>query len=95
MARALFERFPCPILEIVFRRRKAWQIESMKPAAPVDLDEREQDTFASALDRFSSMVWRKPRTRRRYRYDLAVLVNPDEEMPAHDAVALKRLKKPP
>ena len=37
VARALFERFPCPILEIVFKRRKQWQIESMKPAAPADL----------------------------------------------------------
>lgn len=93
VARALFERFPCPILEIVFKRRKQWQIESMKPAAPVDLGEHEQDVFAAALDRFSSMVWRKPRTRRRYRYDLAVLVNPDEEMPPSDKVALKRFVK--
>ncbi len=92
-ARALFERFPCPILEVVFKRRKGWQIESMKPAAPADLDEREQDLFAAALDRFSSMVWRKPRTRRRYRYDLAVLVNPEEEMPPSDKVALKRFEK--
>jgi glutathione synthase/RimK-type ligase-like ATP-grasp enzyme len=93
VARALFERFPSPILEVVFRRRKSWQIESMKPAAPADLDEREQDAFASALDRFSSMVWRKPRTRRRYRFDLAILVNPEEEMPPSDAVALKRFEK--
>lgn len=93
VARALFERFPCPILEIVFKRRKQWQIESMKPAAPADLGEHEQDVFAAALDRFSSMVWRKPRTRRRYRYDLAVLVNPDEEMPPSDKVALKRFEK--
>lgn len=89
VARALFERFPCPILEVVFRHRKQWQIESMKPAAPADLDEREQDVFAAALDRFSSMIWRKPRTRRRYRFDLAMLVNPEEEMPPSDEAALK------
>ncbi|KAA1173803.1 RimK family protein [Marinobacter salinexigens] len=93
VARVLFERFPCPILEVVFKRRKHWQIESMRPAAPADLNEQEQDLFASALDRFSSMVWRKPRTRRRYRYDLAVLVNPDEDMPPSDKVALKRFEK--
>ena len=93
VARALFERFPCPILEVVFKRRKGWQIESMKPAAPADLEEREQDVFAAALDRFSSMVWRKPRARRRYRFDLAVLVNPDEEMPPSDKVALTRFEK--
>ena len=93
VARALFERFPCPILEVVFRHRKQWQIETMKPAAPADLDEREQDLFAAALDRFSSMIWRKPRTRRRYRFDLAMLVNPEEELPPSDEMALKRFER--
>jgi glutathione synthase/RimK-type ligase-like ATP-grasp enzyme len=94
VARALFERFPCPILEVVFRRRrKVWQIESMKPAAPQDLVETEQDIFAESLDRFSSMIWRKPRARRRYRFDLAMLVNPEEELPPSDKVALGRFEK--
>ncbi|EAZ97108.1 RimK family protein [Marinobacter sp. ELB17] len=93
VARALFDRLPCPILEVVFKRRKTWQIESMKPAAPVDLQEQEQDVFATSLDRFSGMVWRKPRARRNYRFDLAILVNPDEEMPPSDKEALKRFEK--
>ena len=93
VARALFDRFPCPILEVVFRYRKQWLIHSMKSAAPADLDEREQDVFAGALDRFSSMIWRKPKSRRRYRYDLAILVNPDEEMPPSDKTALKRFER--
>lgn len=93
VARALFDRFPCPILEVVFKRRKTWQIESMRPAAPVDLQEHEQDIFAAALDRFSGMVWRKPRARRNYRFDLAILVNPDEEMPPSDKEALQRFEK--
>lgn len=93
VARALFERFPCPILEVVFRRRKNWQIESMKPASPADLSDREQDAFAAALDRFSSIVWRKPRSRRQYRFDLAMLVNPEEQLPPSDKAALARFEK--
>lgn len=93
VARVLFERFPCPVLEVVFRRRKGWQIDSMKPASTADLSDTEQDAFAAALDRFSSIVWRKPRGRRRYRYDLAVLVNPDEQLPPSDRVALERFEK--
>ncbi|WP_203141200.1 RimK family protein [Marinobacter mangrovi] len=89
VARALFERFPCPILEVVFRYRKTWQIESMKPASPADLTESEQDVFAGALDRFSSALWRKPRSRRQYRYDLAMLVDPEEKLPPSDAKALQ------
>src|SRR5690554_7806153 len=65
----------------------------MKPAAPADLNEADQDVFAAALDRFSSMIWRKPRTRRRYRFDLAMLVNPEAEMPPSDEAALKRFER--
>ncbi|KXS54130.1 MAG: 30S ribosomal protein S6 modification protein-like protein [Marinobacter sp. T13-3] len=93
VARALFDRFPCPVLEVVFRYRKQWQIDSLKPAAPADLNDHEQDVFAAALDRFSSMIWRKPRTRRHYRFDLAMLVNPDEELPPSDEAALKCFEK--
>ncbi|NMT65078.1 RimK family protein [Marinobacter orientalis] len=93
VARALFDRFPCPILEVIFRRGKTWQIASMKPGCPADLRGKEQDDFAAALDRFSSMVWRKPRTRRRYRFDLAMLVNPEEEMPPSDREALNKFEK--
>lgn len=93
VARALFERYPCPCLEVVFRRRRSWQIDSMKPVSPVELSDAEQDTFAEALDRFSSIVWRKPRSRRRFRFDLAILVNPDEAMPPSDEVALTRFAK--
>ncbi|MDX1755665.1 MAG: RimK family protein [Marinobacter sp.] len=93
VARSLFERFPCPILEVVFKRRRGWQIETMKPLSPVDLTDTEQDAFAEALDRYSSIVWRPPRSRKRYRYDLAVLVNPDEALPPSDAMALERFAR--
>ncbi|MFN2359672.1 MAG: RimK family protein [Marinobacter sp.] len=93
VARALFDRFPCPILEVVFRRGKSWQIASMKPGCPADLKGKEQDDFAAAFDRFSSMVWRKPRSRRRYRFDLAMLVNAEEEMPPSDKEALNKFEK--
>lgn len=90
VAKELFEHFPCPILEVMLKRRRTWQIESLRPLSPADLSESEQDLFASALDRYSRVVWRKPRSRRRYRYDLAVLVNPDEALPPSDRVALGR-----
>lgn len=93
LARALFERFPCPILKIVFRRRKHWRIDSLRPGTPRELTETEQDQFASALDLFSRIVWRKPRIRRSYRFDLAMLVNPDEKMPPSDETALKRFER--
>lgn len=90
LGRALFERFPSPILEVEFKRRKVWQIESLKVISVADLNEADQDLFAVALDRVSRVLWRKPRSRRRYRFDLAMLVNPEEEMAPSDRVALSR-----
>lgn len=40
VARALFERFPCPILEIVFKRRKQWQIDSCGRERPASWTNR-------------------------------------------------------
>lgn len=90
LGRALFDRFPSPILEVEFKQRKVWQIESLKVISVADLTEADQDPFAAALDRVSRVLWRKPKSRRRYRFDLAMLVNPEEEMAPSDRVALSK-----
>lgn len=93
LARALFDQFPCPILEVQFRRRERWHISRLRMRGINSLDEQEQTEFAEALDRFSRNIWRKPKDRRRYRHDLAILVDPDEKMPPSDDRALKRFEK--
>ncbi|WLD58124.1 RimK family protein [Salinispirillum sp. LH 10-3-1] len=92
VARQLFEQFPCPILRVTFQQDTAstWHIHSLKSGALHQLTEAEEDAFAAALDQFSRKVWRKPRSRRSARYDLAMLVDPNEAMPPSDKVALKK-----
>ncbi len=90
LARLLFERFPAPILDIELKRRKGWMISRIKPLTPAKLTDDEQTAFADALDHFSRKIWRAPKTRRRYRFDLAMLVNPTEQLPPSDASALKQ-----
>ena len=91
LARQVFEVFPCPLLRIEFVRDKGaqWQIGSIKPVALTSLDDAQEDAFAQALDRFSRKIWRKPRSRRSYRYDLAMLCDDKEDMPPSDKKALK------
>lgn len=93
LARDLFERFACPILEIEFRHRARWEIASLKPMAPSELSEDQQTVFAAALERYSRAVWRRPRERTRYRYDMAILVDPEEELPPSNARAIKHFMK--
>ncbi len=89
LARQIFETFPCPILRIEFERQRVWQVASIKPVGLNALSDSQEDAFADALDGFSKKLWRKPRARRKYRYDLAMLHDPNEKMPPSNRKALK------
>lgn len=90
LARLLFERFPCPVLEITLRLEQQWQITDLNAISPRDLDDAMQTLFAEALDKFSKKIWRKGRTRKAARYDLAILINPSEKLPPSNRGALKK-----
>jgi glutathione synthase/RimK-type ligase-like ATP-grasp enzyme len=89
LARQVFETFPCPILRLEFEREKVWQISAIKPAGLHTLTDEQEDSFAEALDKFSKKLWRKPRARKQYRYDIAMLADPNEAMPPSNKRALK------
>ena len=93
LSRRLFERFPCPALEVVLNWHKQWQIGSIQPFQYADLDGRESDIFFSSLENFTQKLWRSPRQRKTSRWDMAILVNPEEKLPPSDAQALKRLDR--
>lgn len=88
LARSLFEQYACPILVVEFKKSDVWLIESIKAGALSSLAEPEEDRFAEALNHFSRKIWRKPRSRKKYRYDLAILINREEAMPPSDAKAI-------
>ena len=90
LGRKLFELFPCPILEIELRHKRSWEVVSLKALSPRDLDDSSQTAFAEALDRYSRQVWRNARKRKLYRYDMAILVDPQEQLPPSDSKALKQ-----
>ncbi len=89
LARQVFESFPCPLMRIEFTRDRVWQVSSIKPVGLHTLDDAQEDAFAEELDRFSKKLWRKPRARKLYRYDIAMLVDPAEQMPPSNKKALK------
>jgi glutathione synthase/RimK-type ligase-like ATP-grasp enzyme len=90
LARQVFETFPCPILHIEFERERVWQISAIKPSSLHTLSDPQEDAFAQTLDKFSKKLWRKPRARKKFRFDLAMLVDPNDPMPPSNKRALKR-----
>lgn len=95
IARSLFERFACPLLEVELQRRdNHWLFKKLKMLSLTDLKlEAEQELFAKALEQFSSKMWRKPSTKKQARYDLAILVDSDEKFPPSNNAALKKFIK--
>lgn len=93
VARAIFEQNPCPMLRVQFAFREKNQIESIRPLGLDELDDAQQDSFAQALEAFSKKVWRQPRARRPARYDLAILIDPDDPMPPSNKGAIKRFQQ--
>jgi glutathione synthase/RimK-type ligase-like ATP-grasp enzyme len=89
LARQVFETFPCPILRIEFERERVWQIAAIKPSGLHTLSDPQEDAFAQALDKFSKKLWRKPRARKKFRFDIAMLVDPLDPMPPSNKRALK------
>lgn len=94
VARHLFNTFHFPILKIetVQRAPSIWMLESIEILGLENLDEPQQTLFAEALDQFSRKIWRS-RSKKRYKYDLAILVNPDEKLPPSNKGALQAFEK--
>ncbi len=90
VARILFGMFPCPILQVNFRFQGGWQINTLKPANFSVLKPEELPYFKAALIGFIGQRWTKPRTRKLFKYDLAVLHNPSEQLPPSDKRALNK-----
>lgn len=90
VARFIFEQFHCPVLRVTFNSNERNQIESVKALSISELSDRQQDDFAEALDNFSKKVWREPRAKKPYRYDLAILYDPEEQFPPSDKRALNK-----
>jgi glutathione synthase/RimK-type ligase-like ATP-grasp enzyme len=94
LAKRLFEQFMVPVISLkLTQNNNQWQIETIAPFPFQDLNDHEQDFFVESLELFSTKVWRKPKQEKKYRYDMAVLVDPEEKMPPSDTAALKRFKR--
>jgi len=94
LARALFNLFPAPLLQVAFVHREGnWRVDAV---AALALGEVPEGHLEFLLEAASDYFLRKraPRIKRESaRYDLAILVNPKEAEPPSNAQALKRFEK--
>ncbi len=94
VAQQVFEHFMIPVLKACFVRVNGnWQLASLEACAFQSLADEEQDFFGESLELFSQKVWRSKRKSKKFRYDIAMLVDPNEKMPPSDPKALRRFQR--
>ncbi len=90
IAQQLFSMFRAPMFKVEFRLVGEWRIDALKPLALNNLTPDQEEAFFAALDAYVKRPWLRRRGARSYRYDLAILQNPDEDLPPSNRTALSR-----
>lgn len=93
LARQLFETFPSPLLNVRFERTDKWRVDSIRPLSLSRIEAAQRPRFLTALSGYLKKRWRSPRGRTNYRYDLAILHNPNDPMPPSNKRALQGFVK--
>ncbi len=89
-ARAVFDRFRCPILKVACIHDERWRIDELEVMTPSQLSPEEFDYFLSALAGYTRTGWRAPKLKTPPKYSLAILYNPRETYPPSDKEALAK-----
>lgn len=90
LARILFEMFPCPLMKVIFRNNKSWQIKNIKSVSLAGLNKEQGELFSTSLQNYLARRWRTPKQKSSARYDMAILYDPNEKLPPSNIAALKK-----
>jgi glutathione synthase/RimK-type ligase-like ATP-grasp enzyme len=90
LARALFRLFPAPFLRAKFGRGQKWSLRGVRAVPLDDIPEQHLEFMHEAAKRYFGRKRYQPERSDRSRYDLAILVNPDEKESPSDKQALNR-----
>jgi len=93
LARAIYERFPAPVLRVQLTPAEPAIGVQVERASLSQLDEAGTRLFFERLNAFTRQVWRMPVGRRRPRWDMAILHDPEEANPPSDPEAIRRFVK--
>lgn len=91
--RLLFDWFRCPALEVTIEPGKWLSIERIRPRNVTRLANGDGAFFREALHTHTRREWRAPRARTVAKYDLAVLLDPNEKLPPSDLASIKHFAR--
>jgi len=91
LALQLFHLVQAPSLRAVFSKKTKWVLTSLKPISLNEVPDSDRTLLTDSLERY--LQRRRDFKYDRKKYDLAILVNPDDKNPPSDDRALKRFYK--
>jgi glutathione synthase/RimK-type ligase-like ATP-grasp enzyme len=93
LARQLFNLFPSPLLRAQFARGDSWTLQSLRPIAAKDIPASHLDFVRDSAERYFAGHGARHRARSTARYDLAVLLRPDDPEPPSNARAIRKFTR--
>lgn len=91
LASQLFQYIQAPSLRAAFSKRNKWLLQSIKPLSLGEVPEADRPLLRKGLEKY---IVRKRETRPdKKKYDLAILINPQEAYPPSDEKAIQRFVK--
>jgi glutathione synthase/RimK-type ligase-like ATP-grasp enzyme len=91
LALQLFQMVQAPSLRAAFSKKTKWVLQSIKPISLNEVPEDDKPVLILALEKY--FLRRRDYRVDKKKYDLAILVNPDDTNPPSDGRALKRIYK--
>jgi glutathione synthase/RimK-type ligase-like ATP-grasp enzyme len=94
LCRALFDQFPAPFLRAQFScERKRWELRGVRLIAANEVPESHHEFVMKSAAEYFGRPRRRRSSPRSYRYDLAILVDPEAEDAPSDEGALRRFER--
>ncbi|MBD1389119.1 RimK family protein [Neiella sp. HB171785] len=90
LANWLYQQFPAPLLLIEFQHINGEQRLTVSRVSIDQLDDSQRQFCIEQLKLFASKAWRTKADKKRYRWELAILTNPDEKVPPSNKSAISR-----
>ena len=91
--RLLFDWFRCPALEVTVEPGRWLAIERIRPRNVTRLANGEDAFFRESLHQHTRREWRAPKARTIAKYDLAVLLDPNEKLPPSSVASIKHFAR--
>ncbi len=89
----VFNLFQAPILRAIFSKKEKWFLTNLKPLNLKELPNEHMDHLKQSLDEYLQGKKRLQKQYSRKRYDMAILVNPEEMTPPSNKKAIQYFMK--